>query len=33
MQKEVSLHITDAYRQRFPELAFGIGTIQILHLF
>jgi DNA/RNA-binding domain of Phe-tRNA-synthetase-like protein len=28
MQKEVSLHITDAYRQRFPDLAFGIGTIQ-----
>ncbi len=28
MPKEVSLHITDAYRQRFPDLAFGIGTIQ-----
>jgi DNA/RNA-binding domain of Phe-tRNA-synthetase-like protein len=28
MQKEVSLHITDAYRQRFSDLAFGIGTIQ-----
>jgi DNA/RNA-binding domain of Phe-tRNA-synthetase-like protein len=28
MQKEVSLQITDAYRQRFPALAFGIGTIQ-----
>jgi DNA/RNA-binding domain of Phe-tRNA-synthetase-like protein len=28
MQKEVSLHITDAYHQRFPDLAFGIGTIQ-----
>ncbi len=28
MQKEVSLHITDAYRQRFPDLAFGIGTIR-----
>ena len=28
MQKEVSLHITDAYLQRFPNLAFGIGTIQ-----
>ncbi len=28
MHKEVSLHITDAYRQRFPDLAFGIGTIQ-----
>jgi DNA/RNA-binding domain of Phe-tRNA-synthetase-like protein len=28
MQKGISLHITDAYRQRFPDLAFGIGTIQ-----
>jgi hypothetical protein len=28
MQKEVSLSITDAYHQRFPDLAFGIGTIQ-----
>ena len=28
MPKEVSLHITDAYRQKFPGLAFGIGTIQ-----
>lgn len=28
MQQEVSLHITDAYRRKFPELAFGIGTIQ-----
>ncbi len=28
MPKEVSLHITDAYRQGFPDLAFGIGTIQ-----
>ena len=28
MHKEVSLHITDAYRQGFPDLAFGIGTIQ-----
>jgi DNA/RNA-binding domain of Phe-tRNA-synthetase-like protein len=28
MQKEVSLTITDVYRQRFPELSFGIGTIQ-----
>jgi len=28
MLKEISLHITDAYRQRFPDLAFGIGTIQ-----
>jgi DNA/RNA-binding domain of Phe-tRNA-synthetase-like protein len=28
MEKEVSLTITDAYRLRFPNLAFGIGTIQ-----
>ena len=28
MQREVSLTITDAYRQRFPDLCFGIGTIQ-----
>jgi len=28
MQTEVSLAITDAYRQAFPDLAFGIGTIQ-----
>ena len=28
MQKEVSLQISDAYRQRFPALAFGVGTIQ-----
>ena len=28
MQKEISLIITDAYRLRFPTLAFGIGTIQ-----
>jgi DNA/RNA-binding domain of Phe-tRNA-synthetase-like protein len=28
MAREVSLTITDAYRQRFPDLAFGIGTIQ-----
>ncbi len=28
MQKEVSLSITDAYRCRFPNLSFGIGTIQ-----
>jgi len=28
MQKEISLHITEVYRQRFPDLAFGIGTIQ-----
>jgi DNA/RNA-binding domain of Phe-tRNA-synthetase-like protein len=28
MHKKVSLHITDGYRQGFPDLAFGIGTIQ-----
>jgi hypothetical protein len=28
MVREVPLTITDAYRQRFPDLAFGIGTIQ-----
>jgi DNA/RNA-binding domain of Phe-tRNA-synthetase-like protein len=28
MQREVSLTITDAYRHRFPELSFGIGTVQ-----
>ncbi len=28
MPREVSLTITDAYRQRFPELSFGIGTVQ-----
>jgi DNA/RNA-binding domain of Phe-tRNA-synthetase-like protein len=28
MQREVSLTITGAYRHRFPELGFGIGTIQ-----
>jgi DNA/RNA-binding domain of Phe-tRNA-synthetase-like protein len=28
MPKEVSFRITDAYRQRFPDLVFGIGTIQ-----
>jgi DNA/RNA-binding domain of Phe-tRNA-synthetase-like protein len=28
MQREVSLTITGAYRLRFPELGFGIGTIQ-----
>ena len=28
MQREVHLHISDAYRHRFPELSFGIGTIQ-----
>ncbi len=28
MQKEISLTITDGYRHRFPNLSFGIGTIQ-----
>jgi DNA/RNA-binding domain of Phe-tRNA-synthetase-like protein len=28
MQREVLLHISDAYRHRFPKLSFGIGTIQ-----
>jgi DNA/RNA-binding domain of Phe-tRNA-synthetase-like protein len=28
MQREVSLTITNAYCQRFPDLSFGIGTIQ-----
>lgn len=28
MQGEVSLYITDRYRHRFPNLSFGIGTIQ-----
>jgi DNA/RNA-binding domain of Phe-tRNA-synthetase-like protein len=28
MQTEVLFIFTDAYRQRFPNLAFGIGTIQ-----
>jgi len=28
MAREVPLTITDAYRQRFPDLAFGIGTVQ-----
>ncbi len=28
VNKSVSLRITDAYRQRFPDLDFGIGTIQ-----
>jgi len=28
MQREVNLIITDAYRLRFPNLSFGIGTIQ-----
>ena len=28
MQREVYLTITDNYRRRFPDLSFGIGTIQ-----
>jgi len=28
MQREISLTITEAYHRRFPELPFGIGTIQ-----
>jgi len=28
MPREISLNITEAYQQRFPDLAFGIGTIQ-----
>jgi DNA/RNA-binding domain of Phe-tRNA-synthetase-like protein len=28
MGRDISLIITDAYRRRFPELPFGIGTIQ-----
>jgi len=28
MRKEVSLTTTDAYRSRFPELCFGVGTVQ-----
>jgi DNA/RNA-binding domain of Phe-tRNA-synthetase-like protein len=28
MQRDISLTITDAYRHRFPDLIFGIGTIQ-----
>jgi len=28
MQRVVSLSITDVYRHQFPELSFGIGTIQ-----
>jgi DNA/RNA-binding domain of Phe-tRNA-synthetase-like protein len=28
MSREISLAITDAYRRRFPDLSFGIGTIQ-----
>ncbi len=27
MQREVPLTITDAYRQRFPDLPFGIGNV------
>jgi len=28
MPREISLTITDAYRRRFPDLTFGIGTVQ-----
>ncbi|MDI7260275.1 MAG: hypothetical protein QME90_10180 [Thermodesulfobacteriota bacterium] len=28
IKREIPLTITDAYRHRFPNLAFGIGTIQ-----
>jgi len=28
MYREVSLQITDRYREKFPDLSFGIGTIQ-----
>jgi DNA/RNA-binding domain of Phe-tRNA-synthetase-like protein len=28
MPREISLNITETYQQRFPDLAFGIGTIQ-----
>jgi DNA/RNA-binding domain of Phe-tRNA-synthetase-like protein len=28
MQREVSLTITDAYHRRFPNLNFGVGTVQ-----
>jgi hypothetical protein len=28
MQRKISLTITDVYRQKFPDLAFGVGTIQ-----
>ena len=28
MPKEVPLHMTDAYRRKFANLSFGIGTIQ-----
>ena len=28
MPREVFLHITEPYRQKFPDLDFGIGTIQ-----
>jgi len=33
MRREVHLHISDAYRHRFPELRFGIGTIQACNYF
>ncbi len=33
MAREVSLTITEAYRQRFPDLVFGIGTIQLCTYF
>jgi len=33
MQREVSLTITNAYRQRFSELSFGIGTVQACSYF
>jgi len=33
MQKEVLLTITEAYRHRFPDLAFGIGTVQECNYF
>jgi len=28
VQREVILTITDVYREKFPDLAFGIGTVQ-----
>ncbi len=28
MQRDIQLQITDRYRNRFPDLPFGIGTIQ-----
>ena len=33
MAREVPLTIADAYRQRFPDLVFGIGTIQLCTYF